>query len=282
MKCYLCGESSFKNIKKGVRDNKNVNVIECINCSLVTLNDFSHIDDMFYRDSKMHSNSIKIHEWLEQTNVDDSRRFEFLKKKIKNKKILDFGCGNGGFLFKCKDYATEIIGVELEIKFRSFFEEENLKVFENLSEIKTDEKFDLITAFHVFEHLKDPLLILNELKKYLAEDGEIIIEVPNSNDALLSVYESKKFSEFTYWSQHLFLFNEQTLNELIKKSELSCKWIIQIQRYSLANHLHWLSMGLPGGHIIWKELFSDELNNLYSEALALNKTCDTLIASIKK
>jgi len=30
MKCYLCGESSFKIIKKGVRDNKNVNVIECI------------------------------------------------------------------------------------------------------------------------------------------------------------------------------------------------------------------------------------------------------------
>jgi len=79
----------------------------------------------------------------------------------------------------------------------------------------------------------------------------------------------------------LFLFNEQTLKELIKKSNLNCNWIRQIQRYSLANHLYWLSKGLPGGHLIWKELFPNELNNKYAQALALNKTCDTLIASIK-
>lgn len=281
MKCYLCGESSFKIIKNGVRDNENLNVIECTKCSLVTLNDFSHIDDTFYRDSKMHSSSTSIQEWLEQTDLDDLRRFEFLKKKIKNKKVLDFGCGNGGFLFKCKDYTSEVIGIELEIQFKDFFKEKNLKVFEDLSEINLNEKFDLITAFHVFEHLKDPLMVLNELKKYLAKDGEIIIEVPNSNDILLSVYKSENFSKFTYWSQHLFLFNEQTLKELIKKSNLNCNWIRQIQRYSLANHLYWLSKGLPGGHLIWKELFPNELNNKYAQALALNKTCDTLIASIK-
>lgn len=120
MNCYLCFKSDLKIRHKGVRDNKLINVIECSNCGL---DSFSHITDDFYENSKMHSSSISIDSWLEQTARDDVRRLNFLKNKVKNQNILDFGCGNGGSLLKAKEFAKNVIGIELENQFKPFLKE---------------------------------------------------------------------------------------------------------------------------------------------------------------
>ena len=281
MKCYLCFSSSFEEIKKGVRDNNELSVIKCNICGLVTLNSFKHIDDKFYENSNMHQSKVDISNWLKETEKDDSRRYLFLLDSIKNKSILDFGTGNGGFLFKAREISKNAYGVEPEMQFKKFFSKNKLKVL-NLLEDLNEEKFDLITAFHVFEHLKDPLETLKNLKPYLAEKGEIIIEVPNSDDALLSFYNSNTFSDFTYWSQHLFLFNEKTLTDLIKKSEFKINYIEQIQRYPLSNHLYWLSKGLPNGQNNYSIFNNEKLNYEYDKVLKREKMCDTLLMSIKK
>tara|TARA_B100001175_G_scaffold316572_1_gene330859 strand:+ start:739 stop:1548 length:810 start_codon:yes stop_codon:yes gene_type:complete len=266
-------------VNEGTRDKNNISVIECMNCGLVTLDSHKHIDETFYRDSKMHSTKIKISNWLEETQIDDNRRIKFLKEKITNKKILDFGCGNGGFLLKANSLTNEAKGIEPEMQFKSFFKKNNLKVLNSLIDLPP-EKFDLITAFHVFEHLKDPIQMLSNLKHFLGTKSEIIIEVPNSDDALLTYYQSKKFANFTYWSQHLFLFNEKTLENLFIKSNYKINWIKQIQRYPLSNHLYWLSKGLPNGHKIFTAMSDTKLNFEYEKILKREKICDTLLASI--
>lgn len=281
MKCYLCNSNSFVEIKQGVRDNRELSVLKCNNCGLVTLNSFDHIHEKFYENSNMHSTKIEISDWLSQTKKDDDRRFSFLSEKIKNKNILDFGCGNGGFLLNAREIAKDVVGVEPEMQFKNFFKKQKIKVYNSLSDIH-EIRFNLISAFHVFEHLKDPLKTLKSLSPFLAEDGEIIIEVPNSDDVLLSLYKSTAFSEFTYWSQHLFLFNEKTLTDLISKSEFSINWIEQIQRYPISNHLYWLSNGLPNGHNIYSIFNNNKLNQEYSKVLKDEKMCDTLLLSIKK
>jgi 2-polyprenyl-3-methyl-5-hydroxy-6-metoxy-1,4-benzoquinol methylase len=74
-------------------------------------------------------------------------------------------------------------------------------VFPSLKAVKKEgKKFHSITAFHVIEHLKNLKEILKNLTERLHEDGEIIIEVPNSDDALLTLYDSNDFQNFTYWS----------------------------------------------------------------------------------
>ena len=60
-----------------------------------------------------------------------------------------------------------------------------------MNDVKT--KFNLITAFHVVEHLKDPISVLRQLAELLEENGKLVIEVPNSEDALLTLYESEVF-----------------------------------------------------------------------------------------
>jgi hypothetical protein len=51
---------------------------------------------------------------------------------------------------------------------------------------------------------------------------------------------------------------------------------IGIQRYGLANHLHWLAKGMPGGHVIWDDLISRKTESDYQEDLASKGTSDTL------
>ena len=105
MECYLCGSKKNFKRKGHPRDNKLISVLECSECGLVFLDNFDHIDENFYEESNMNNeefqcNSIK--EWLEETEIDDIRRIEQHKSKFQNKKVLDFGCGAGGFLKRAK------------------------------------------------------------------------------------------------------------------------------------------------------------------------------------
>ena len=77
----------------------------------------------------------------------------------------------------------------------------------------------------------------------------------------------------------MFLFNPYTLGKLIELAGLKLRWVKQVQRYSLANHLYWLAKGQPGGHTIWDKIIdSPQLNELYAHQLASLGKCDTLIA----
>lgn len=284
--CYLCQSNSFSFRPGSVRDNENLKVCECDDCGLVYLSSFEHVKDDLYEESGMHvGQPVDIGMWLSSTKQDDERRFLYLKSLIARKKILDFGCGAGGFLLMAKQIARAVYGVELERRLQEHFRAHNLSVFKNTDIVmnkNSELKFDVITMFHVLEHLPDPKAMLRNLSSLLEEDGEIIIEVPHADDALLTLYECEPFSNFTYWSCHLFLFNFKTLGILAEKAGLKVNYIKQSQRYPLSNHLYWLSKGKPGGHQKWQFLNSPEIINAYENMLASIGKCDTLIMSLSR
>ena len=142
--------------------------------------------------------------------------------------------------------------------------------------------YNIITMFHVLEHIPDPKSILSELSELLADDGQIIVEVPNADDALLTLYQCGPFSHFTYWSCHLFLYTVKTLEMLFGQVNLKVNYIKQIQRYPLSNHLYWLANGNPGGHQKWHFLDSPELHAAYEKKLAAIGECDTIVVSVSK
>ena len=222
---------------------------------------------------------ISMEQWLNETERDDCRRFEMLKTAIVNRKILDFGCGAAGFLHRAADMAAEAAGVELEQRVRDHWSGA-LQIHGALDE--AGDAYDLITAFHVIEHLPDPCSILKELAMRLREGGRMVIEVPSSEDALLTLYDNTAFRHFTYWSQHLFLFNTETLRRLADQAGLQVVSIRQFQRYPLSNHLYWLSRGQPGGHKAWSFLDTPALTEAYAASLAAEGRCDTLIAHLER
>ena len=209
-KCYLCASKSHKIIHKGVRGGADINVLKCDSCGLVWLDKFvTDYDDNFYEESGMWK-SDGIEEDILQTRIeaepDDHRRFEFTKNYIQYKDVLDFGCGSGGYIKKSKPIVRSIRGVELEHEKRDYMTREGYEIYNSIEEIPMDQQFDVITLFHVLEHLPDPIEILVRLKKHLRKEGKIIIEVPNADDALLSLFDSRAFADFKAdKSEHLKL-----------------------------------------------------------------------------
>jgi len=278
--CYLCGNKDFRKRSGEVRDNPALEIMECTTCGLVFLSSFSHIKNGFYESSRMHGGTVDIESWLHETAWDDERRFVFLQRLIENRSVLDFGCGNGGFLLRIRDVARSVRGVEPEKSLKAYFKKAGLEVYSNLDEIS--ECFDVITLFHVLEHIPDPRTALPKLAEKLNPGGQLIVEVPNADDALLKIYNCVPFSKFTYWSCHLFLFTESTLLMLAKQAGLEVNYVKQIQRYPLSNHLYWLTRGKPSGHKEWSFLDSPELCAAYEKQLASIGACDTILASFSK
>ena len=104
--------------------------------------------------------------WRVETVEDDLRRAESLKEKCQGKAVLDFGCGNGGFLREIKKYAFEAVGVELDNQARIKIAEEGIEVKSRIEEWKT-KQFDVITMFQVIEHLNNPEEYLNKMNTFL-------------------------------------------------------------------------------------------------------------------
>lgn len=276
MRCYLCKGQEFDRRDGVVRDAPELQVLECRQCGLVALSSQEHIAAGHYEQSGMHGAAVpSLESWLNESAQDDQRRFEYLKASLVNRRVLDFGCGAGGFLDRARMICTDASGIEPEQRVRDHWNGK-IRLFPDIASVR--EKFDVVTAFHVVEHLPDPKKMLGQLAGLLDAGGRLVIEVPSSNDALLTLYGNPAFRRFTYWSQHLFLFNAGTLDRLLDQAGLKVVSIQQCQRYPLSNHLHWLSAGLPGGHKKWSFLDTPALESAYAASLASIGKCDTLIA----
>jgi 2-polyprenyl-3-methyl-5-hydroxy-6-metoxy-1,4-benzoquinol methylase len=280
MQCYLCSGTEFSERDGRVRDAPRLRILECRQCRLVMLDSQAHIASGHYERSGMHGDEPpSVEAWLKDSALDDQRRFDSLKPYLVNRKVLDFGCGAAGFLDLARSIASGVTGIDPEQRIREFWGN-RLRLFADIEEVH--EKFDLITAFHVIEHLQDPRATVAKLVSLLNRAGRLAIEVPSSEDALLTLYANASFQRFTYWSQHLFLFNAETLNRLLLQTGVKVVSIQQYQRYPLSNHLHWLSRGEPGGHKNWSFLDTAALNSAYASSLAAIGKCDTLCALVER
>lgn len=276
--CLFCQDSKTSIVEGEVRDNPSIGILKCTNCGLVFLDTHEHISDHYYEDSRMHGQDLPpIPEVLIETAADDERRFSYLRDNLANKRLLDYGSGAGGFLIKAKKFAASCCALELESRYLEHYRQRNIDLYHKLEDIPLGICYDIITMFHVLEHLKDPIKTLSQLKYRLCSGGELFIEVPHANDALLSVYKSECFSKFTYWGAHLYLFTPHTLELLAKKVGLRVKFIKQVQRYPLSNHIGWLVDGKPGGHQKYNFLDTPELRSAYQATLSSLGVCDTLI-----
>ena len=278
--CYLCGGSRQIQRPGQVREGPSLRVIECGDCGLVGLSSHDHIREGHYENSGVHGPEVPpVESWLRASAPDDQRRFEMLKDTIANRRVRDFGSGAGGFLSRARAVAAEVARVEPERRIHDHWRGE-LLLHESIE--SAGPAYDVITAFHVLEHLGDPRAAVASLGARLADGGRLIIEVPSAEDALLTLFECRPFQNFTYWSQHLFLFNAETLRRVVVQAGMRVVSVQQYQRYPLSNHLHWLSRGKPGGHQQWSFLDSPALSQAYASALAAVGKCDTLIAHVER
>ena len=208
---------------------------------------------------------------------DDYRRAGQFEKNLKNKDILDFGCGWGGFLRNVKNYKS-LSGVELRKECINYIKNniKKINISDNINSF--DKKFDIITMFHVLEHIPYQTETLKLLKSKLKNKGKIIIEVPHAEDFLILQEELKEFKNFTFWSEHLILHTYKSLKSILLKSGFKNVNIQYYQRYNFSNHLGWFLKRKSGADKFYKDIVSDGLNLSYCNNLKRLGQTDTLIA----
>ena len=135
-----------------------------------------------------------------------SKKARWIRKYFKPGTILDIGAGTGEFLNKMKSYFWIVEGVEPNKTARDLGMLKGLNLKEDLSKIQ-NKKFQVISLWHVLEHLPDLEKKIEEFHQLLEDDGVLIIAVPNHNSYDANYYKK----DWAAWDvpRHLWHFSRK-------------------------------------------------------------------------
>lgn len=275
----ICGLGSLQKLSSPTRDRPEINAHRCAESGVVLLDRIDHIGNEYYP-AKEHeglASSGSRSALVKNLTPDTERRAINFGPLLKGQDWLDIGTGAGGILDRLNGEAATISAVEPQGEFHQLLRSEGYLVYRDIRDVPTD-SVDVATMFHVFEHLTMPLEDLTEIARVLRPGGKVLVEVPHAKDALLARYDCQAFEAFTLWSEHLLLHTRESLFRFLDYSGFSKIEISGIQRYSLANTLHWLSAGRPNGQAVWPDLLDHDLDKSYERKLDELDLTDTLIA----
>lgn len=180
-KCSLCESASFRVV------DEQISMCQCKNCGYLFINPRptqKAIAD-YYSKCANYDFWLSAEEGFDQLS---DRRYQIVKKMRHKGRLLDVGAGIGQFLKHAKK-SFEIDGTELS--------ENAVKIAKNkfgielkqdrLEELKLDKKYDVITMFHVLEHVHNPGQTLKTCRELLDNGGLLVIAVPNDVRAFMKL-----------------------------------------------------------------------------------------------
>lgn len=140
---------------------------------------------------------------------------------ITGRKVLDVGCGNGGFLMIAQQAGWMVEGVDPDDAAVEACRKRGLNVHAGSAEdLRTQSAaYDLITLSHVIEHVHDPVALLRKLAALLKPDGQLWIDTPN-----LQSLGAQRFGR--NWRdldppRHLVLFTPSSLRQALRAAGFS-------------------------------------------------------------
>jgi 2-polyprenyl-3-methyl-5-hydroxy-6-metoxy-1,4-benzoquinol methylase len=174
--------------------------------SLSEINKYYNSSEYISHTDSKRSLTDKLYQFAKRIML--NKKVKLIKSITKNKqiKVLDFGCGTGEFLVSCKKAGWNASGFEPNAVAKQKAEKKGINV---LGEIPKEDSFDVITLWHVIEHIQDVNQVLNQLFNALKKDGILIIAVPEYKSYDAAYY--KRFWAAYDVPRHLYHFNESSL-----------------------------------------------------------------------
>ncbi|HBK84201.1 MAG TPA: methyltransferase [Flavobacterium sp.] len=131
--------------------------------------------------------------------------------------LLDIGAGTGDFLIEAKNAGWNTIGFEPNKKAKQIALSKNVCLTDSLENL-SPHSFDVITMWHVLEHVPDVEKQIAVLKSLLKPNGTIIIAVPNYKSFDAQYYKS-------FWAaydvpRHLWHFSKISIQKIFQKQQL--------------------------------------------------------------
>ena len=227
-KCPFCESEntrSYLKLKDYFLSQEDFEILECDNCKLLFTTprpDASVIGNYYKSEDYLSHNEHKkglvpwIYNQVKKVNI--SNKYKIACKGFTKAKLLDFGCGVGDFLHYAQQNGCEITGCDMSEDARKYASEKLGKTIVSPDEIFAlpHSTFDVITMWHVLEHIDNLKIQTEQLHRLLKDNGRLVIAVPNymSYDAQ---YYKDKWAAYDV-PRHLNHFHKESLQNIFAGS----------------------------------------------------------------
>jgi len=196
-------------------------LVRCSTCGFVYLWPVPEEIEKYYEDEgyqphqeKAETFTDRLYRWIRVINLNTKRHL--IEKYHKKDLLLDYGCGTGEFLLHMKNAGWSVQGAEPSEKARSVGIQNGLDIKKDINQISGS--FNVITLWHVLEHIENAHEVIDSLSRKLTPDGILIIAVPNRDSLDARVYKS-------HWvafdaPRHLYHFRPQDMVRFLEPHHL--------------------------------------------------------------
>jgi 2-polyprenyl-3-methyl-5-hydroxy-6-metoxy-1,4-benzoquinol methylase len=213
-----------------VDDSESFSVFQCSKCLSVFLGDIELNDEYYekyyelgyYGDSNEKKKTFldKVMNYFFKYSVKRKERLILKSSKRAHDRIsiLDVGCGNGTFLEALDGKKIEKYGLEINQEGCEICRSKGINVYKGLlGEVDMKgKKFDVVTMWHVLEHVEDPVGTMKEVREALNEDGIFVFQVPNARSFGFRIGGAKWFHLDS--PRHLFVPSYKGLEAALGES----------------------------------------------------------------
>jgi len=235
--CPLCGSPDIKKhmeVKDYFLSGENFTLFQCSQCEFVFTQDHPGKDNIssYYKseDYVSHSNTSegmvnKLYHFFRGYMLGKKRKLIQRLTKKRTGNILDIGSGTGFFLNHMREHGWNVTGIEPSEEGRNFCRDQfalEIKDEKTLFSLPED-SFDVITLWHVLEHVQDIDEYMIKIRSILRGDGILLIALPNLNSTDAAIYKDK-------WAaydvpRHLWHFSPVSFQKLTAKHQFQLQKI---------------------------------------------------------
>ncbi|MCB1360521.1 MAG: methyltransferase domain-containing protein [Rhodobacteraceae bacterium] len=214
--CLLCGGSDRTvHSTRDAKDGKPLDIALCTHCGMVQLDtvpDDAALSEFYaneYRQAYRGSAQPKLRNVHKAGGKAAARLAPVLPLSRRGARLLDIGAGGGEFVFLAQEAGLTARGIDPNGDYVEYARTHlgiDLSRAE-VSDLDPAARFDVVTLFHVLEHLAHPRAVFAQIADLLNDDGLLVIEVPNFGSPLLPPRN-------TFFKAHINYFTEPTLRML--------------------------------------------------------------------
>lgn len=274
--CPVCNNRNFEthlNSRDYFLTSETFSIVRCISCDFLFTNPRpeKNVIGNYYKSETYISHSDTSRGFVNK--VYQSVRNRTLKQKstwISNHKgqgrVLDIGAGTGHFLKTIIEKGYSGVGLEPEEEARKLAKTRfDLNLYEDLESVtKIENQFDVITLWHVLEHVHELKATLDKIRSLLSTGGILVIAVPNPQS-----YDANYYGK--YWAaydlpRHLYHFTRGPLIQLMESYRYKL-----IQTYPMKFDSYYVSMLSEKYRTGKTNYFNASLRGFLSNFYARNK-----------